>query len=852
MFGLNGYRMRFVISGFVAAIFLVSGQVANAAIINQAPIADAGSSRYAAQKPIVLNGIGSYDPDNSGTLTYAWEQIAGPPIIIIDADTATPTICGSVQVGTERDAGTTLCGFTQTNEIQECKFKLVVGDGELISAPDTVKVIIVPAFVENPMANAKNEMVLENPVFDPQKPTVVFFDGAYSSSDLSKGGHRWDGVGWKARANIISFVPYVADPGSPIGWDTVMTFSRCADMIIVYLSSVAPDYNQRIQTMGQSLGGIPAIDVALRMNKIYADARYAVNHVSFLDATDCLASGEYATRVADFLANPVDGEQCWLDTYYANTQTNYRNALNVKFIADGTVEFVHGLPRDWYRQSLIREDMNLFNSGSIAGAYWSVVGLGKNLQLASTPGVETYKFTWYGNELSGYMDFDDESNYPGRLPEPVTLWAWRDSLDSNSIVLTCRESDNAVGYELLFGPDPYRVMDYNIISDSPIPPYEVMTDFPFEETWWTIRARDQYGSTIYADPIRIDIENLPWPTIENLATGQKYGCIQVAIDQAVSGDEIVIGPGTYQENIDFKGKNLTLTSINPNDPTTVSATVIKGAGQYPVVSLSRGQGTGCVFNGLTISGGIIGISCGDVSLTIRNCTIESTGPNSIEFLYGYEPIIIDCIILGPISEVYDPRLIALWKMDETEGSIAYDSIGTNDSICYGEPIWQPAGGILAGALEFDGIDDYISTDFVLSPSDDAFSVFAWIKGGAPGQVIVSQEKGMNWLMTNISDGTLRTDLKEPAKPGRNAKPVGPPLFCSTVVTSDDWHRIGFVRDGSYRTLYVDDIAVAEDTQESLEYSDGGLYIGCDKALGAGTFWSGLIDDVRIYNRVVRP
>jgi hypothetical protein len=31
-----------------------------------------------------------------------------------------------------------------------------------------------------------------------------------------------------------------------------------------------------------------------------------------------------------------------------------------------------------------------------------------------------------------------------------------------------------------------------------------------------------------------------------------------------------------------------------------------------------------------------------------------------------------------------------------------------------------------------------------------------------------------------------------------------------------------------------------------------MYIGTDDARGLGTYWSGLIDDVRIYNRAVRP
>ena len=33
-------------------------------------------------------------------------------------------------------------------------------------------------------------------------------------------------------------------------------------------------------------------------------------------------------------------------------------------------------------------------------------------------------------------------------------------------------------------------------------------------------------------------------------------------------------------------------------------------------------------------------------------------------------------------------------------------------------------------------------------------------------------------------------------------------------------------------------------------SDGGLYIGADKTLDATSFWSGLIDDVRIYDEAL--
>jgi hypothetical protein len=73
-----------------------------------------------------------------------------------------------------------------------------------------------------------------------------------------------------------------------------------------------------------------------------------------------------------------------------------------------------------------------------------------------------------------------------------------------------------------------------------------------------------------------------------------------------------------------------------------------------------------------------------------------------------------------------------------------------------------------------------------------------------------------------------------------------------VVADGNWHRVGLVWDGANRSLYVDDILVATDTQSKLVGSGGGLNIGCDKNLSPGSFWSGMIDDVRIYNRAVIP
>ena len=197
--------------------------------------------------------------------------------------------------------------------------------------------------------------------------------------------------------------------------------------------------------------------------------------------------------------------------------------------------------------------------------------------------------------------------------------------------------------------------------------------------------------------------------------------------------------------------------------------------------------------------------------------------------------------------------VAHWKLDEAEGHIAEDSIANFDGTLHGNPIWQPTEGMVNGAIELDGIDDYISTPFILDPAAGSFSVFAWVKGGARGQMIISQKDtsdgrntklGCAWLFADPSYGRLMTRLMHP--------PFDP-LVSETVITDDKWHHVGLVYDfdALYRYLYVDGIEVEKDTDPTGGVdSNGGLYFGAGKTLDAEAFWSGLIDDVRIYDEVL--
>jgi parallel beta-helix repeat protein len=760
---------------------------------NHAPIADAGLPRYAAQRPVVLDGTGSYDPDGYGVAAYHWQQTSGPNVTITDADTATPTISG----------------FTQTDNIQECEFELVVGDSELTSQGDTVKIKIVPA-----MINQDKLMRLENAVFNCDKPTVIYFGGG----NCVVGGGYW-GI-WHEMANVISFPFYSPDDDTG-----PRTYEQCGDMVIEYLSRVAPNYNQLIQTMGFSTGGLPATDTAIRLNETYADPRYAVNRVTHLDA----ACRDYTVALNTYLRNPVAGEQCWIENYNATyIYKYYAGTLNITFPGGD-----HGTPIMWVYNSLYNSSMH--NGGVNAGFYYSVAGPGKNLQLAADS--SNYYFEWVKSDPD-YLVVHEEPSYPGRLPEPVTLIgpADGDTIDANGAVFSCEESENAVTYQLLVGREPYRVMDYYAISESSTVPNKLITALPLEKTWWTIKAYDQYGSTIYADPVCVNARNLMPLSIENITIGKKYPLIQIAINEAENGHEIVVQPGTYYESIDFQGKNITLKSIYQSEPNAVASTILAGFSKGSVVTFSGGEDANCVLAGFTIS-----------------------GDNDGGILYtGGSPTICDCIIskntgAGVHYQGLDTN--SYWNFNENSGTVAYDSVGDNHGTVYGA---QWMSGQVDGALSFDGIDDYVDCGNVMAGFGN-FSICLWLKTTQiantsnryddPVIIGIKPIIGMEPSFIAFNDFGLINYRGKLAWLDELATKQFRDYFDTGVMIADGlWHHIGVIRSSLSIDFYVDGKNVGNKPAGSDSVRDDMLEIGRAHDEDSSLYFEGIIDEVSIYKK----
>ncbi|MGA1875735.1 MAG: right-handed parallel beta-helix repeat-containing protein [bacterium] len=103
-----------------------------------------------------------------------------------------------------------------------------------------------------------------------------------------------------------------------------------------------------------------------------------------------------------------------------------------------------------------------------------------------------------------------------------------------------------------------------------------------------------------------------------------YAAIQTAIEAAHDGDMIIVSPGTYYENITFLDKVITVKSIDPNNASIVSATIIDGGKKNSVVTFDNGEEGNSSLSGFTLRNGSNfdggGIYC-DASPSITHCVI---------------------------------------------------------------------------------------------------------------------------------------------------------------------------------------------------------------------------------------
>lgn len=435
------------------------------------PVADAGATRYAGRGRISLDGSGSFAPNRDEPLEYAWTVVSGLPVTLLPTNVAKPNVIG----------------FTQAETNREVVFELVVSAGGATSAPSRVKAIVVPRW-SNPT------LTLINGPFKTNRPTIFGFGGGDCSSGFGMSEFT---SSWLSRANIFT-ESYSRDPLSS-GNDP--QYSGYGDQLMVTLSSLASAYDQPIQTIGYSTGCMPACDVAERLNLRYRDSRYLVNRVTLVDSG---CSRDYGANIDRLVANRVPGAMFWIDNHYSVAGRFRPGTLNAEFPVPPAD---HGTPNAWYVGSW---DLATpyrpvdFNDGVFAGAFFSVIGPGRNYQLETKR--SEYYFGWKAPTTPGYA-YPARSLvpmlpalYPARLPGAVELIGPtnRAMAAGGQTLLSCQPVVNAARYQILIGSNARQVD--RVAWEGKTPPEQALAELPFSTTWWTVRVTDAYGTSSWGDP----------------------------------------------------------------------------------------------------------------------------------------------------------------------------------------------------------------------------------------------------------------------------------------------------------------------------------------------------------------
>jgi hypothetical protein len=270
---------------------------------------------------------------------------------------------------------------------------------------------------------------------------------------------------------------------------------------------------------------------------------------------------------------------------------------------------------------------------------------------------------------------------------------------------------------------------------------------------------------------------------------EMYPTIQTAINAAFEGEVIVVSPGTYYENIHFYGKNITLTSTNPDDLNVIASTIIDGAGNESVVTFTGNETSDCVLTGLTITNGYSydgggGIQGKGTHATIDSCVVfNNTCSSSWSYRGGAGGGLQDCDGLVINCKIMDNSIYGYGGgLAYCDGIISNCTINRNISYqIFNDDLGYAAGGEGGGLAWCDGhVVDCVISDNV-----------AFYSGGGLSFCDGSIQNCM--ITDNHSEGDVLAG-------GGLAFCNGSIINCTIANNTADGYQGGYGLSGCYGTL----------------------------------------------------
>ncbi|WP_270888226.1 LamG-like jellyroll fold domain-containing protein [Pedococcus sp. 5OH_020] len=192
-----------------------------------------------------------------------------------------------------------------------------------------------------------------------------------------------------------------------------------------------------------------------------------------------------------------------------------------------------------------------------------------------------------------------------------------------------------------------------------------------------------------------------------------------------------------------------------------------------------------------------------------------------------------------------PGLVGAWSFDAGSGTTATDSSGQGNTGTLNGPSWTSSGR-LGGALVFDGVNDRVDiADSTSLGLTSGMTLEAWVRPTTTSgwrSVLVKERPGGRAYSLYSSDASshpssvlrLKSDV---AVAGPAVLPVG------------TWSHVASTYDGVTHRLYVNGLQVAAVPRSGkIGTSAKPLRIGGNTI--AGEWFSGAIDEVRVYNRAL--
>ena len=200
----------------------------------------------------------------------------------------------------------------------------------------------------------------------------------------------------------------------------------------------------------------------------------------------------------------------------------------------------------------------------------------------------------------------------------------------------------------------------------------------------------------------------------------------------------------------------------------------------------------------------------------------------------------------------DASLVGYWPLDEGTSSVAYDDSGSNATDTWYGAVTGTSGYYSAGKIgpyagAFDGTSTYVinnASNTALNLTN-AMTLVAWVKVNASGTDMKAISKRPSYVLTVYNNNIPETEIFISGS-SHDTRSVGG----GTTLVNGVWYQIAGTYDGTTLKTYVNGVLDRQlAVSGTMDTTADAVNLG-KTADGMANYFSGLIDDARVYNRAM--